>query len=106
MNEEDPFAKAKVKGGTAEIEVAEPGELPVLPPGRAAPALEQYVAEAVEAARVVAEQGFKRLGDMREPENQKELNERKRDMALRLELAEKYARWRWRGYVDGEVTSL
>jgi len=60
--------------------------------GRPAPPLEEYVAAHVEACRIaMLDDGLKNPivnGDDR------------------LARAEKYARWRWQGYVDGHVNSL
>jgi len=61
---------------------------PEFPPGRAAPPLEEYVAAHVEACRLAMESGLKDHDGQR------------------LARAERYARWRWQGYVDGHVNSL
>lgn len=97
------FANGRApKGAKIPPEVEFP-VLPRLPRGRTAPPLELYVAKALELARIEGERKYARLGD---PLNQKEANERKDDIASRVEKAEGYARWRWQGYLDGEIASL
>jgi hypothetical protein len=97
---EDPFESAPltdeehqamtemVVKGSEVGEVEEMIEVPSLPPGRPAPPLEEYVAAHVEACRLAIEDGLK------DPDGQ------------RLARAERYARWRWQGYVDGHIGSL
>lgn len=99
-------AKAAADGVAAlaiAAKVKEGSRLEPLPQNRPAPPLEQYVAEAREGARLV---GVQKQEKLPEPQNQKELNERRQDLADRVDRAEKYARWRWQGYQDGEVASL
>lgn len=91
-----------VKKGS-DIVTEEQSDLPELPRGRPAPALETYISEARKAARIEGERKHSRLPP---PANQKELNERKQDVASRVELAGEYARYRWYGYVNGEIASL
>ncbi len=67
-----------------------------LPLNRPAPPLEEYVAEHVEAARRLVAAGQKSPQQFTEPTPGDD----------RVGRAEKYARWRWQGYKDGEIESL
>lgn len=65
--------------------------LPRFARNRPAPPLEEYVAEQVEAVRRLVGNGLKN------PVHQGE------DRVVR---AERYARWRWHGFIDGEIARL
>ncbi len=65
--------------------------LPRFARDRPCPPLEEYVAEQVEASRRLIGRGLK--NPVHEGDD-------------RLVRAEKYARWRWQGFKDGEVASL
>lgn len=70
--------------------------LPRLKRDRPCPPLEEYVAEHVEAARRLVAQGLKDPKQFTEPTPGDD----------RVSRAEKYARWRWQGFKDGEIASL
>ncbi len=72
--------------------------LPPLPKGRLATPLEIYVEEARRTARNEAEKRWPLT-----PENKKD---RKAEIDVRVDKAEGYARWRWDGYVNGEISGL
>lgn len=70
--------------------------LPRFKRNRPAPPLEEYVAHHVnETKRLVAE-GLKDPQQFTDPTPGDD----------RVSRAEKYARWRWQGYIDGEIASL
>lgn len=62
-----------------------------LPKGRPAPPLEQYVADHRKAVQLELDKGLK---------------EAIYKGKGRVDRAEDYARWRWHGYVNGEIASL
>jgi hypothetical protein len=66
------------------------------PRNRPAPPLEEYVAEQVEAVRRLLAQGLKDPRQFTEPTPGDD----------RMSRAEKYARWRYQGFIDGEIASL
>jgi hypothetical protein len=78
-------------------------ELPVIPPGRPAPPLDEYVGDAMLAARREGERKMKNLppaGDA------KEKQARVQDIERRVEAAGRYARRRHADYRAGQVASL
>ena len=76
-------------------------------PGRAAPPLEEYVAEAREAARIVGVGIAKRKLPSASTSNGNVASPMAaEDTEARVAKAEAYARWRWQGYADGEIASL
>lgn len=81
-------SKKKVKLEEVLVEVA----LEPLPPGRPAPPLDIYVAEARRAAEIVAKAKPTELTPA--------------EIARRVDRAEEYAKYRWNGYVSGEIISL
>jgi hypothetical protein len=96
---EREFLEANVQKGTENLKVRVPDNVDIapvrsgLPPLRKPenpPDLEEYVADAVEAARIVASA---RYSDEAWVESA-------------VSSAERYARWRHAGYVAGEIVSL
>lgn len=81
-------------------DIVEPdsGVLPRFALNRPGPPLETYVAEAVLAARHY--QSARKFGP-----DTKDFD-RKQWIEDAVVSAEKYARWRWQGYQDGEIASL
>lgn len=79
-----------------------PVKLPEIPVGRPAPPLEEYVAEAIRGAHLVADEKERR----HPPESQAERKDYEDARGFRVKKAEEYARWRHAGYVAGEVGSL
>lgn len=65
--------------------------LPRLPKNRSAPPLEEYVASELEHVRRLVAAGLK--NEVHRGED-------------RFARAERYARWRWQGYKDGEIKEL
>lgn len=65
--------------------------LPRFPRNRDTPPLEEYVADALEAVRRLVAAGLK--NEVHRGED-------------RFARAERYARWRWQGYKDGEIKEL
>ena len=92
--DEDPLTPGERELLTASvqkgIEIPEVARLPTLPIPENPPDLEQYVAEAVAAARISASA---RYSD-------------KAWIESAVSSAERYARWRHAGYVAGEISGL
>ena len=85
---EREFLVASVQKGTDIPDVA--ARLPTLPIPENPPDLEQYVAEAVAAARISASARYSDAGWVESA----------------VSSAERYARWRHAGYVAGEISGL
>jgi len=76
-------------------------------PGRPAPALEDYVREACEAARIVGEAIARRKLPSASTSNGNVASPlADEDTKARVAKAEAYARWRWQGHQAGEIASL
>ena len=105
--------REELEPGEAELVVEaivvepQPRALAPFPRNRAAPPLEQYVAEAREAARIVGEGIAKRKLPSASTSNGNVASPMaSEDTEARVAKAEAYARWRWQGYADGEIASL
>ncbi len=78
--------------------------IPNIPKDRPAPPLEEYVDEMKAAARRTGEKMMARR--LTEASTDKERRVALEDVELRVAAAEKYARWRYKGYKDAEIASL
>lgn len=76
-------------------------ELVALPKYRPAPDLGLYVREAREAARLDAEARAARYASSGAAGVEAAI-----DIEARVDAAERYARWRWQGYRDGQIVRL
>lgn len=100
---DDPESPSDPEPLAAASASPEPQGLPEIPKGRPAPALELYLADAREGARIEGERKWDRIGPTESPSDRKA---RVDDIASRVRKAEEYARWRHAGYVAGEIASL
>jgi hypothetical protein len=102
MPDESIFDNPDLKADDLDAVEAEK-ELPVLPPGRTAPPLDEYVGDAMLAAR---REGERKLNSLPPAQDAKEQRAREQDIERRVQAAAAYARRRHFDYRAGQVASL
>jgi hypothetical protein len=101
---------SKVQRGTQGLKVRAPDasditdpekQLTAFPKHRPAPPLEKYVAGAIRAAHLESERKREYFASSPGPVEVFE-----DELDARAQAAERYARWRWHGFDDGDIASL